>query len=225
MGQVKTTDFVVLLRISTAKSGGADSLGIAAQRRDIDLFLRQQENPRIVAEFIEVESGGKSERPVLEQALTAARKHRCPLLVQKVCRLTRDVETLGRLTKMKGVQIRIASIPNADNFQIHLFGILAAEERRFIQTRTRAAMAEAKLRGVKFGNPRLAEMNKIRKREAKTFADNNSKLIQLLRNEGKTLREICEVLNTSGIKTRTGKSFYPIQVHRILKRAAEPVAA
>ena len=67
-----TSKFVVLLRVSTAKQG-AEGLGIDAQKRDIDLFLKQQENPEVVAELVEVESGAAKEREVLEQALTLCR--------------------------------------------------------------------------------------------------------------------------------------------------------
>lgn len=220
MADGTTNDFVVLLRVSTTKQGG-DGNGIGAQRRDINLFLQQQENPRVVAEFVEVVSGAKSERPMLEQALEACRKHKCSLLVQKVDRLTRDVEMLGKLTKMRGVRIRIASLPNADNFQIHLFGILGAQEREFISQRTHSAMQEAKARGVKFGNPKLAELNRTRKREARIFAYEYAELITNLRKENKTYREICTLLNASGITTRNGGQFHPVQINRILKRASE----
>lgn len=215
-----TNDFVVLLRVSTTKQGG-DGNGIGAQRRDINLFLQQQENPRVVAEYVEVVSGAKSERPILEQALEACKQHKCSLLVQKVDRLTRDVEMLGKLTKMRGIKIRIASLPNADNFQIHLFGILGAQEREFISQRTHSAMQEAKARGVKFGNPKLAELNRTRKREARIFAYEHAVLITNLRKENKTYREICTLLNASGITTRNGGQFHPVQINRILKRAGE----
>ena len=79
----------------------------------------------------------------------------------------------------------------------------------------------AKERGIKFGNPKLAELNKTRKHEARIYAYEHSELIKNLRNDGKTYRQICELLNSSEIKTRTGKSFHPVQVHRILKRASE----
>ena len=72
-------------------------------------------------------------------------------------------------------------------------------------------MAAAKARGVKFGNPLLTKMNKTRKRQAKQFADTHSKLILHLRSEQKTLRQICEILNNSGITTRNGSQFNPIQ--------------
>jgi len=210
--------FVVLLRVST-QSQSADGLGIAAQRRDINLFLQHQEETEVVSELVEVESGAKDSRPVLEEALSLCRKHKAALLVQKVDRITRDLEVLARIVKDPEVTVRVASLPNADNFQIHLFGCLAAQEREFISQRTKAALAAAKARGIQLGNPRLAEMNRNRKRQARHFADQHSNLIWSLRNKGRTLREICAVLNDAGIKTARGGLFHPVQVTRILRRS------
>ena len=218
MEGVTTSKFVVLLRVSTTKQG-ADGLGIDAQKRDIDLFLKQQENPEVIAELTEVESGASKEREVLEEALTLCREHQATLLVQKVDRITRDLEVLARIVKDKEVPVKVACLPNADNFQIHLFGCLAAQEREFISTRTKAALAAARDRGVQLGNPHLSEMNRNRKNQAKQFADQHSNLIWSLRRTGKTLREICSVLNDAGITTRNGSVFHPSQVSRILKRS------
>ena len=73
MAEVRTNDFVVLLRISTAKTGGIDSNGIAAQRRDINLFLQQQENPRVIQEFVEVGSGAAKTDQCWNRQLSAVR--------------------------------------------------------------------------------------------------------------------------------------------------------
>lgn len=222
MEGVPTQKFVTLLRVSS-RSQGADGHGIAAQRRDIQLFLDSlQETPKVVAEFVEVESGAKESRPVLESALSACRKHGAFLLVQKVDRITRDLEVLARIVKDPTVRLRVASLPNADNFQIHLFGCLATQEREFISTRTKSALTAAKARGIRLGNPRLAEMNRSRKRSARHFADKHSNLIWSLRNKGRTLREICAVLNDAGIKTARGGLFHPVQVTRILRRSPNP---
>ena len=221
MADVPSQKFVLLLRVSTQHQG-ADGLGVAAQRRDINLFLKQQENPEVLAELVEVESGAASARPVLEEALDLCRKHNAALLVQKVDRITRDLEVLARIVKDPKVTLRVASLPNADNFQIHLFGCLAAQEREFISARTKAALAAAKARGVQLGNPDLAEMNRTRKRAARQFADQHSNLIWSLRNKGRTLREICSVLNDAGITTRSGGVFHPVQVTRILRRSPNP---
>ena len=172
-----------------------------------------------------MESGAANSRPVLEQALDMCRKHKSSLLVQKVDRITRDLEVLARIVKDPEVTVRVASLPNADNFQIHLFGCLAAQEREFISQRTKAALAAAKARGVVLGNPRIAEINRHRKHQARRFADQHSNLIWSLRNKGRTLREICEVLNDAGITTAKGGAFHPVQVSRILKRSADPALA
>jgi len=221
MADVPSQRFVLLLRVST-RSQGADGHGVAAQRRDIQLFLNSlQDPPEVVAEFVEVESGAKETRPVLDEALRVCREQKASLLVQKVDRITRDLEVLARIVKDPEVTLRVAALPNADNFQIHLFGCLAAQEKEFISTRTKAALAAAKAKGVVLGNPKLAELNKIRKHKARIYAYEHAELIKNLRSEQKTYRQICELLNSSGIKTRTGKMFHPVQIHRILKRSSE----
>ena len=214
--------FVLLLRVST-RSQGESGLGLDAQRRDIQLFLNQQQDHQVVEELVEVESGAKEDRPVLERALALCREHQASLLVQKVDRLTRDLELLARIVKDPEVRIRVATLPNADNFQIHLFGCLAAQEREFISTRTKAALASARERGVRLGNPdNIRAYNQKRMRRARRVQDQNSGLVITLRKSGKTLREICAVLNESGITTSNGGMFYPSQVARILKRAEVP---
>ena len=217
MTTVPSNRFVVLLRVST-KSQGQDGLGIAAQRRDIQLFLNQQENPEVVEEIVEVESGGSNDRPQLERALNLCRKTKSSLLVQKVDRISRDMEVLARIVKDKQIKLRVASLPYADNFQIHLYGALGVQEKQFISERTKSALAAAKKRGIKLGNPRLAELNKTRKRNARVFSQKYSSLILTLRNKGKTLREICSILNDAGMKTANGKQFHPVQITRILRR-------
>ncbi len=210
--------FVVLLRVSTRKQAGS-GLGLDAQRRDIQLFLNQQKDHQVVEELVEVESGAANDRPVLERAMALCREHRCSLLVQKVDRLTRDLELLARIVKDKEVPIRVATLPTADNFQIHLFGALASAEREFISLRTKAALAAAKARGVQLGNSQnLIAYNQRRQKRSQRVQDHNAGLISTLRKGGKTLREICSVLNDSGITTSTGGVFYPAQVARILKR-------
>lgn len=210
--------FVLLLRVSTEKQGGNGN-GIDAQRRDINIFLRQYPDHQIVRELVEVESGAESNRPVLDEALALCRQHKCSLLVQKVDRLSRDLERLAGIVKMKDVSIRVASLPNADNFQIHLFGALASQEREFISQRTKAAMAVAKSRGVKFGNPKLAELNRQRKSRASKYNCEVAPIILPLRNRGMTLQQIADTLNDMGLKTAGGCNFYPTQVKRVLTRA------
>lgn len=218
--------FVILLRISTQKQG-ADGLGVAAQRRDIQLFLEQQQNATIIKELVEVESGGKElcDRPVLQEAMDLCRSTNSTLLVAKLSRLSRDAAFVLTLMKDSSIQFKVAAMPDADNFQLGIYALLNQQEREQISTRTRNALAAAKARGVKLGNPKnLENWNRTRKHAARKFADQHSNLIWSLRNKGRSLREICAVLNDAGITTAKGGVFHPVQVTRILRRSVEVAA-
>ena len=80
------TKFVLYLRISTGKSGGVDSNGIAAQERDLNIFLSTQHQPEVIGKFIDVMSGAKDERPELEKALQLRRKTGAHLAILKLDR-------------------------------------------------------------------------------------------------------------------------------------------
>ena len=108
---ISTNKYVLYLRISTAKSGGVDSNGIAAQERDLNLFLGTKENPEVVGKFVEVMSGGFcNERPQLEKALKLCRRTNSTLVVQKVDRLSRDVEFIARLIKDKSINLAVFNL-------------------------------------------------------------------------------------------------------------------
>ena len=155
MTQVKSQKFVLYLRISTAKTGGVDSNGIHAQERDINLFLSSQHEPEVIGRFVEVESGAKSDRTELNKALEMCRKNNAVLLSQKVDRVSRDVEFIARLVKDKDVTLRVANLPNADNFTIHLFAAISQQEREFISTRTKAQWQQQKQEVKNLGIPNL----------------------------------------------------------------------
>lgn len=224
---VPSNRFIVLLRVSTQKQG-ADGLGIAAQKRDIELFLQQHPDATVLNELIEVESGGKElkDRPVLQEAMDHCRRTNSTLLVAKLSRLSRDAAFVLTLMKDSSIQFKVAAMPAADNFQLGIYALLNQQEMQQVSSRTKAALAAAKARGVKLGNPKnLEEFNRTRKRLARKFADQHSNLIWSLRNKGRTLREICEVLNDAGISTAGGSLFHPVQVSRILRRSPNPVEA
>jgi Resolvase, N terminal domain len=100
--------YVAYYRVSTAKQGRS-GLGLEAQREAVARYLNG-DGREIIAEFTEVESGKRRDRPELEKALAAARLHRCPLVVAKVDRLTRSVSFLSRLLEA-GVDVRFADLP------------------------------------------------------------------------------------------------------------------
>ena len=221
---VPSNRFVILLRVSTQKQG-ADGLGVAAQRRDIELFLERHREAKVLKELVEVESGGKElrDRPVLQEAMDFCRRTNSTLLVAKLSRLSRDAAFVLTLMKDTTIQFKVAAMPAADNFQLGIYALLNQQEREQVSSRTRAALAAAKARDVQLGNPKnLENWNRTRKQQAKQFADQHSNLIWSLRNKGRTLREICEVLNDAGITTAKGGLFHTVQVSRILRRSPNP---
>ena len=228
ISQSCSTKYVLYMRISTAKSGGVDSNGIAAQQRDLNLYLSTIQQPEVVGTFIDVMSGAKSERPELKKALDLCRKTGAYLLSQKVDRLSRDVEFIARLVKDKSIQLRIANLPNADNFQIHLFASLASAEREFISLRTKAALRVWKEKNPtkKLGNPNIASINKNRKYKARKFADGLINVVRPLRDRGMTYQQIANTLNDMKITTPKGCKFYPSQVKNVIGqiRVMEAVA-
>src|SRR5688572_5186468 len=99
--------FVCYYRVSTGKQGKS-GLGLDAQRASVASYLNGG-RWRIIAEFTEVESGKRSDRPQLDKALAAARVRRVPLVVANVSRLTRSVAFLSRLLEA-GVDVRFADL-------------------------------------------------------------------------------------------------------------------
>ena len=138
--------FVIYTRVST-KSQGKSGLGLEAQQRDIQIYLdNYAPDHQILGEFQDIDSGSKSGREALNQAVQLAKAEDAVLLVSKLDRLSRDVEFIAGL--IKRATIRVAAMPTADNFQLHIYAALAEQERNFISLRTKSALAMAKERGV-----------------------------------------------------------------------------
>ena len=89
------------------------------------------------------------------KAMEVARQSKATLLVAKLDRLSRDVEFIAGV--IKRCDLIVASMPNADKFQLHIYAALAWQERLFISLRTKAALAEAKAGGVKLAGTRPEE--------------------------------------------------------------------
>ncbi len=132
----------------------------------------------------------------------------------------------AKLVKDKGLNFRIANLPNADNFQIHLFAAMAQQEREFISLRTKSALREwkAKNPNKKLGNPNIASINKKRKYKARQFASTISTVIMPLRNRGMTYQQIANTLNDMKMTTPKGCKFYPSQVKNVISKALSDLA-
>lgn len=213
--------FVVYRRVSTEEQGKS-GLGLEAQTRDIDMFLAHYaETPfEVVAEFTEVQSGKDTERPELTKALDLCRKLGATLLVAKLDRLSRRVSQIATLMEDRRIRFRVASMPHADNFQLHIYAALAEQEREFISRRTKAALVEAKAKGKKLGGirPKTEARNVAVKAQAEGYAQKVAGMVQPMRQAGKTLREIADTLNASGVQTARGGKWSAAQVMRTLDR-------
>lgn len=215
--------YVTYRRVSTNQQGRS-GLGLDAQERDIRLYLEgYSETPyEVIAEFIDIASGTSDERPELAKAIALAKQEGAELLVAKLDRLSRKVSFIAALMDDKKLLLRVASMPAADKFQLHIYAALAEQEREFISIRTKAALSEAKARGVKLGGLRDATMqrNVALKANAKRRAEKVGGIIQPLRKAGKTLREIADELNKAGLQTPRGGLWQASQVKRTLERLA-----
>jgi len=225
-----TGNYVAYYRVSTARQG-ASGLGLEAQQQAVRNFLNGGDW-RLVGEFTEVESGRKSARPELSRALAFCRAHRATLVVAKVDRLTRNLGFLTRLMEA-GVEIRFADLPQMDGpvgqFMLHQMAAVAQLEVGYISSRTKAALAAAKARGVKLGGFRgvaigdegRAASAASRAAAAKARAADVLPIVEEVRASGVTsLGGIAKALSERGVPTaRGGGRWTAEQVRRLLARA------
>lgn len=215
--------YVTYIRVST-KEQGRSGLGLEAQERDINLFLENfsGEPWEIAGSFKDIQSGTEDDRPELLKAIDQAKKQKAVLLVAKLDRLSRRVSFVASLMEDKRLQFRVASMPHADKFQLHIYAALAEQEREFISARTKAALHEAKRRGVKLGGMRdkTNERNKASKVHADTRAKKLEGIVKPLQQNGATLREIASALNDANVATPRQGAWHPNSVRRLLERLA-----
>jgi len=213
--------YVVYRRVSTADQG-ASGLGLEAQERDIRLFLDTyaEAGSTVIEAFTEVASGGDDDRPVLAKAIAMAKAQDGVLLVSKLDRLSRKVSKIAVLMDDNRLRLRVASMPHADKFQLHIYAALAEQEREFISRRTREALASAKARGVKLGGlrPGTAARNAAVKDAAAKRAERVRAIVLPLRERGATLRDIADALNGSNVPTPRGGLWHAGSVNRVLAR-------
>lgn len=137
-------------RVSTQKQGRS-GLGLEAQQAAVEAFCLQH-GLTLDQAFTEVESGKRADRPQLAKAFAKARRVRGVVLIAKLDRLARDVHFISGLIK-QGTPFICVDAANDDTFVLHIKASMAEEEAQKISSRTKAALAAAKARGVKLGNP------------------------------------------------------------------------
>ena len=213
--------YVTYKRVSTTEQGRS-RLGLDAQERDINLYLETySEVPyEVIGSFLDIESGADNDRPELAKAIELAKREKATLLVAKLDRLSRKVSKIATLMEDQKLSLRVAVMPYADKFQLHIYAALAEQERDFISQRTKAALASAKDRGVKLGGLRDATMkrNDAVKANAEHRANKVAGVVIPLREAGRTYQEIADELNRIGIVTARGGQWHASQVMRTIAR-------
>lgn len=201
------TKYIAYKRTST----GSQHNGIEAQEKAIEAFISSQ-GGEILETYTEQVSGRKDEREELQKALKACKKHNATLLVSKLDRLSRRVSFIALLME-SSIQLKVCEHPEADTFMLHLRAILSEEEARQTSSRTKAALAVLKAKGVKLGNPKAQEQRGV----AEEFAKKIAPTIEKLQKQGITsLYALAKELNEMGIKTFSGSKWYPNTVKRTI---------
>jgi DNA invertase Pin-like site-specific DNA recombinase len=213
-------------RVSTQQQGRS-GLGIEAQRAAVVRFA-DSEGIEIVAEHVEIETGKGADaldrRPELATALARARKLKCPVVVAKLDRLSRDVAFISGLMAHR-VPFVVAELGiDADPFMLHLYAALAEKERALISARTKAALAAKKAAGAQLGNPRAAEAavkaQAAHRASADRFAANVLPIIESIRASGiSTHLGIADALNNRGVRTARGGRWHATTVRNLLGRS------
>lgn len=218
--------FISYLRVSTARQG-ASGLGLEAQRKAVAGFL-DGGRWTLLGEIVEVESGKRSDRPKLAEALRLCRLHGATLVIAKLDRLSRDAAFLLNL-QGAGVRFIAADMPEANELVVGIMAVVAQAERKMISARTKAALAAAKARGVKLGGDRgttispeaREKSNAVRQERAARHAADLAPTVAELRASGlESLRGLAAGLNARGIPTARGGQWTAMQVARILERIA-----
>lgn len=182
---------------------------------------------RLLASYREVESGTRSDRPVLTKAIAHANRSGATLIIAKLDRLARNVHFLSGLME-SGVDFIACDNPHANRLTIHILAAVAEDEAQRISERTKTAMAAYKARGGTLGtlvNLTAAGRSKgqprgtarVKELARAAYAD----LIPLMRgnrSRGASLRGIAKTLNDQGHTLRGGGPWTAIQVKRVLDR-------
>lgn len=220
------TRAIAYFRVSTQRQGRS-GLGIEAQKAAVARFAAA-EAIALIGEYVEVETGKGSDaldrRPQLAAALAAARKARCPIVVAKLDRLSRDVHFISGLMAHRVAFIAADIGADADPFMLHIYAALAEKERALISARTKAALAAKKAQGAKLGNPRFAAhldlARAVASDNADRFAANVLPVVAAIRAAGITgYTGIAAALNSRGVSTARGGSWHASSVSNLLARA------
>jgi DNA invertase Pin-like site-specific DNA recombinase len=223
---------IAYLRVSSREQG-ASGLGLESQQAEIMKFCTDNkiELIEVVSEVASAKGYYKS-RPKLDAALKRCKRERCAIIVSKLDRISRDVESIGNLTNDKSIRFIVVQLGiDADNFQIHLYASLAQKEREYISQRTKAALKAKKERGL-LGtdlNRPVGNLDTVRKAsilgsaaikfEADSRVTNSHiELVADFRSKGYSMAKIADKFNALNMATAKGGMWHASTVCNLIKR-------
>lgn len=215
--------YVAYYRVSTQKQG-ASGLGLEAQQAAVGRFLRDGDT--IIASFKEVESGKRNNRHELTRALKLCRLHRATMIIANLSRLSRNVAFLASLLE-GDIAIVACDMPSADRTMLQFMSVIAEHESRACSARTKAALAQARQRGVQLGGWKgrhfTAQDRANAKAALRTQANERSSalapVLAELRSLGiATTPAIAAELNQRAIPTPRGGRWHAASVARLVHR-------
>jgi DNA invertase Pin-like site-specific DNA recombinase len=230
MSEIK---YVVYRRLSKEDKSRTQH-GFDSQMNDIKYFLDKEGCGQVIGDFKEFISGTAEHKPELEKAMQLCKEEKAVLLVAKLDRISRRVSQIAR--HMEGeIKFKVAALPNADNFQLHIYAALSEQERLMIADRVKRGLAAAKSKGVKLGAASDAYQQKLAQGKIKHVSKRTSSeasdyweqqrpqiehIITMMKASKTklTFANICSNLNKMNITSREGKSLNPSQTQRILDK-------
>ncbi len=175
------------------------------------------------AEFVEVESGKRADRPQLGKAMELCRLTNATLVIAKLDRLTRNVAFLANLME-SGVEFVACDNPHATKFTIHILAAVAEHEREQISARTKASLAASKAHGKLLGGyrggPKVSYTAGVAAKQAKAnaFAACLQATFAKMEADGLSLSAMARELTALGVTTAQGGAWTATAVRRTLAR-------
>ena len=219
--------FISLLRVSTDKQG-ISGLGLEAQRDHVGHYI-EGVGGELIQEFVEVTSGRKTDRTILNQAIELCQVYNATLILKSFDRLSRDAHFLLGLQK-SGIRFLASDNPQANELTVGILALVAQQEAQAISSRTKAALAAAKARGVKLGGFRgyvgrtedLQTATEKRIENANLKATRLKPILKRVNPDGSlSLHRVAKALNQEEIPTMSGKGQWNAKsVQRVYKRIA-----
>lgn len=217
---------IAYYRVSSGRQARS-GLGLEAQRECVESFCKANGLWLIAPAFTEVESGKRNDRAELMKAIQRCRQTDAVLVISKLDRLSRNAAFLLTL-RDGGVRFLACDMPDANEFTVGIMALVAEQERKAISTRTREALAVAKARGTKLGNPLGVKAFKGRngsragaaaiKRKADEHAELMRPVVDRFQREGfLSLNGLARALNEHE-KTMLGGRWYATSVRNLLTR-------